>query len=188
MRVSGHVSRITFEEVRITQPSRVLDTCSCNTWLTKTLNVPEAEWGSILPRGLGWPLMCAVATVASPCTGLIWARPEVPWIEVSPEWIRRSSKLKGTCGWSGGQRSISDASGASREVPAIADDCSRHKRCSSLARRDCKVESAALSMLVLTERGCVHSCGLPSNFGVSRTRFENLLALRYILYKRTAFL
>jgi len=97
--------------------------------------------------------------------------------------------LKGTCGWPGVQRSIREATGASREGPAIANDCSRHTRwCSSLARRDCKVESAALSTLVLTERGCIHSCGLPSNFGVSKTRFENLFALRYILYKRTVFL
>jgi len=118
---------------------------------------PEAEWGAILPCDLGWPLECAVATVASACTGLMWARPEVPWIEVSPE------------------RSISDATGASREVPEIADDCSRHNWCSSLARRNCKVESAALSTLVLTERGCVHSCGLLSNFGVFKTRFENYL-------------
>jgi len=142
----------------------------------------------ILPWGLGWPLACAVATVASAYTGLTWARSEVPWIVVSPESIRRSSKLKGTCGWSGEQRSISDATGVSREVPAIVDDCSRHNWCSSLDRRDCKVESAALSTLVLTERGCVQSCGLPSNFGVSKIRFENLFALRYISYKRTAFL
>jgi len=113
---------------------------------------PEAEWRAILPWSLGWPLQCAVATVASACTGLTWARPEVLWIEVSPERIRRSSKLKGTCGWPGVQRSIREATGASREVPAIADDCSRHKWCSSLARRDCKVESVALSTLVLTER------------------------------------
>jgi len=131
---------------------------------------PEAEWGAIMPCGLGWPLECAVATVASACTGLMWARPEVPWIEVPPE------------------RSISDATDASREVPAIADDCSWHNWCSSLARRDCKVERAALTTLVLTERGCVQSCGLPSNFGLSKTQFENLFALRYILYKRTAFL
>jgi len=68
-----------------------------------------------------------VATVASACTGLRWDRPEVPDIEVSPERIRRSSNLKGTCGWSSIQRSIREATGAFREVPAIADDCSRHK-------------------------------------------------------------
>ena len=66
----------------------------------------EAECGAMLPQGIGWPLERAVATVASACTRLTCAMPEVPGIEVSPGRIRRSSKLKGTCGWSGVHRPI----------------------------------------------------------------------------------
>jgi len=54
--------------------------------------------------------------------------------------------------------------------------------------RDCKMETAASSTLVLDRIMFCTFRRLTPYFGVSETRFENLSARRYIWYRRTAFL